>query len=129
MKTPTPTQQSIQVYGISNCDTVKKARNWLAEHGLTYAFHDFKKEGVSEASMVHWIHIVGWENLINRKGTTWRKLDTSTQASVKDADSAKALMMIHPSLIKRPVVEWPANGTAPEVSVSFNAKNWSEQRL
>ena len=79
--------------------------------------------------MVHWIHIVGWENLINRKGTTWRKLDTSTQATVKDADSAKALMMIHPSLIKRPVVEWPANGTAPEVSVSFNAKNWSEQRL
>ena len=129
MKTPTSPSLAIQVYGIANCDTVKKARTWLNEHGLSYEFHDFKKMGVSESSLDHWIHIIGWESLLNRKGTTWRKLDTSTQATVKDADSAKALMMIHPSLIKRPVVEWPANGTAPEVSVSFNAKNWSEQRL
>jgi len=129
MKTPTSSPLSIQVYGIPNCDTVKKARTCLTEHGLAYEFHDFQKEGVSEASINHWIHIVGWEMLLNRKGTTWRKLDPSTQATVKDADSAKALMMLQPSLIKRPVVEWPTHVTAPDVSVSFHAQNWSEQRL
>jgi len=129
MKTPNSSPPGIQVYGILNCDTVKKARTWLTDHGLLFAFHDFKKEAVSETSMDHWIRIVGWETLLNRKGTTWRKLDPSTQATVKDAESAKALMMLHPSLIKRPVVEWPTHGTAPAVSVSFNAQNWSEQRL
>jgi len=129
MTTPTSPSLAIQVHGITNCDSVKKARTWLADHGLAYTFHDFKKEGVSEASINHWIHIVGWEMLLNRKGTTWRKLDPSTHATVKDADSAKALMMLHPSLIKRPVVVWPTHGTAPDVSVSFHAQNWSEQRL
>jgi Spx/MgsR family transcriptional regulator len=129
MKTSTSTLLCIQVHGIPNCDTVKKARSWLTEHQLAYEFHDFKKQGVPEASIDHWLDVLGWETLLNRKGTTWRKLDASTQASVQDADSAKAVMMLHPSLIKRPVVEWPSHGNAAAVSVSFNAQNWSEQRL
>jgi Spx/MgsR family transcriptional regulator len=129
MKTPSSTLLSIQVYGIPNCDTVKKARSWLTEHQLAYEFHDFKKQGVPEASIDHWLDLIGWETLLNRKGTTWRKLDASTQAGVQDTASAKAVMMLHPSLIKRPVVEWPAHGTAPAVSVSFNPQSWSAQRL
>jgi Spx/MgsR family transcriptional regulator len=129
MKTSTSTLLCIQVHGIPNCDTVKKARSWLTEHQLAYEFHDFKKQGVPEASIDHWLDVLGWETLLNRKGTTWRKLDASTQASVQDADSAKAVMMLHPSLIKRPVVEWPSHGTAAAVSVSFNAQSWSVQRL
>ena len=129
MKTPTSPPLTIQVYGIANCDTVKKARMWLTEHGLAYEFHDFKKMGVPESSLDHWIQIIGWESLLNRKGTTWRKLDASTQASVQDAASARDVMMRHPSLIKRPVVEWPTQGTLPAVSVSFNSDNWSEQRI
>ena len=129
MKTPASSLLCIKVYGIPNCDTVKKARTWLTDQGLAYAFHDFKKQGVPEACIDHWIQIVGWETLLNRKGTTWRKLDAGTQSSVKDAASAKALMITHPSLIKRPVVEWPEEVKADSVSVSFNAQNWSAQRL
>ena len=129
MKTSTSTLLCIQVHGIPNCDTVKKARSWLTEHQLAYEFHDFKKQGVPEASIDHWLDMLGWETLLNRKGTTWRKLDASTQATVQDEASAKAMMMLHPSLIKRPVVEWPAHGALPEVSVSFNAQSWSEERL
>jgi len=129
MKTLTTHPLRILVYGIPNCDTVKKARTWLTDHGLAYEFHDFKKMGVPEASIEHWIQTVGWEPLLNRKGTTWRKLDASKQANVQDAASAKDVMMRHPSLIKRPVVEWPNQGTLPTVSVSFNSDNWSEQRI
>jgi Spx/MgsR family transcriptional regulator len=129
MTTPPSTPRSIQVYGLPHCDTVKKARSWLTDHQLAYEFHDFKKQGVPEASIDHWLSLLGWETLLNRKGTTWRKLDASTQASVQDAASAKALMLLHPSLIKRPVVEWPVHGTAAAVSVSFNAQSWSKQHL
>ena len=69
------------LYGIPNCDTVKKARAWLAEHGVDVQFHDFKKQGVPEAELDHWLATVGWEKLLNRQGTTWRKLDEATQAA------------------------------------------------
>ena len=101
MSTPT-----ITVYGIPNCDTVKKARTWLTEHGVDYAFHDFKKLGVPEALLPGWIAAAGWEKLVNRQGNTWRKLDAATQAAVSDAASASALMLAQPSVIKRPVVVW-----------------------
>lgn len=95
------------VHGIPNCDTVKKARTWLDEHGVAYTFHDFKKQGVPEPGLDAWLAAAGWEKLVNRKGTTWRKLDPAVQAATVDAASARALMLAQPSVIKRPVVAWP----------------------
>ena len=116
---PTP----ITLYGIPNCDTVKKARTWLTEHGLAYQFHDFKKQGVPPAELALWSAQLGWDKLLNRKGTMWRKLDPATQASVVDAASAQALMLAQASVIKRPVVRW---GTGPKakITVGFDAELW-----
>jgi len=105
--TPLPSQASATVYGIPNCDTVKKARDWLSAAGVDYQFHDFKKAGVPEAALADWLRALGWEALVNRKGTTWRKLDPALQAATLDAPSASALMHAHPSVIKRPLVRWP----------------------
>jgi len=105
--TPLPSQASATVYGIAHCDTVKKARDWLSTAGLHYQFHDFKKAGLPEAALADWLRALGWEALVNRKGTTWRKLDPALQAATQDAPSASALMRAHPSVIKRPVVRWP----------------------
>ncbi|MGQ0711607.1 MAG: ArsC family reductase [Rhodoferax sp.] len=95
------------VYAIPNCDTVKKARQWLDEHGVAYQFHDYKKQGVPPERVRQWMQTLGWEVLLNRKGPTWRKLDPAEQAAVVDADSALACMQAHSSVIKRPVIEWP----------------------
>ncbi len=105
----------ITLYGIPNCDTVKKARTWLTDHGVDYTFHDFKKQGVPEAQLDTWLATVGWETLVNRKGTVWRGLDDATKASVVDATSARALVLTQTSVIKRPVVEW-ADG---QITVGF----------
>lgn len=94
------------LYGIPNCDTVKKARLWLTEHGVDYVFHDFKKQGVPLDHVQQWANQLGWEPLVNRKGPTWRKLDAALQATVVDAASAMAVMQVHSSVIKRPVIEW-----------------------
>ena len=115
----------ITVFGIPNCDTVKKARQWLADHGLDYQFHDFKKQGVPAELLPAWQKAAGWEPLVNRKGTTWRKLDTATQASVTDAASAQALMLAQASVIKRPVVQWSADPT--DISVGFDPEAWSQR--
>ncbi len=109
----------ITVYGIANCDTVKKARAWLTDQGLAHQFHDFKKSGVPPERLARWADALGWERLLNRQGTTWRKLDAATQARATDSASAQALMGEQPSLIKRPVVEWPDG-----VSVGFKAEDW-----
>lgn len=106
MRTDFPTP-AITVFGIPNCDTVKKARLWLQNQGLAYQFHDLKKDGVPPEALNRWMQALGWEVLLNRKGTTWRKLEEALQASVCDAASAAALMRAHPSVIKRPVVQWP----------------------
>ncbi len=108
------------VYGIPNCDTVKKARTWLAEHGWTAAFHDFKKQGVPAAELDLWLDQLGWETVLNRKGTTWRKLDAPVQASVTDKPSAKLVMLAHASTIKRPVIVWPSG----KVTVGFDPEKW-----
>jgi Spx/MgsR family transcriptional regulator len=105
----------ITLYGIPNCDTVKKARAWLTEHAVPYQFHDFKKQGVPPAQLDAWLQTVGWETLLNRKGTAWRKLDAAVQATVVDTASARALVLTQASIIKRPVVEW-ADGS---VSIGF----------
>jgi arsenate reductase (glutaredoxin) len=112
---------TITLYGIPNCDTVKKARAHLAAQNMPYVFHDFKKQGVPETRMDAWLQLVGWEKLLNRKGTTWRKLDAAVQASVVDAASAKAMMLANASCIKRPVVDW----TAARVTVGFNPAEWT----
>lgn len=92
------------VYGIPNCDSVKKARQLLDARGMAYTFHDFRKSGVPEAQLRNWVATKGWETLLNRKGTTWRGLDDALKLSVHDAESAIAVMLSHPSTIKRPVV-------------------------
>jgi len=97
----------ITVYGIPNCDTVKKARTWLAERGLEVAFHDFKKQGVPADLLPAWIEAFGRDRIVNRAGNTWRKLGDAAQAAVVDDASAIALMLAEPSVIKRPVVRWP----------------------
>lgn len=104
--TPAPITAPITVYGIPHCDSVKKARAWLDAQGLAYVFHDFKKHGVPPARLAAWQAALGWEKLLNRQGSTWRKLDTAAQASACDAASASALLQAQPSLIKRPVIEW-----------------------
>ena len=98
--------QSITVYGIANCDTVKKARAWLDEHQAVYTFVDFKKTGVPTDRLGAWANALGWGMLINRRGTTWRKLDGAMQAGANTSIGAQKLALTMPSVIKRPVVEW-----------------------
>ena len=109
---------SLRFYGIPNCDTVKKARAWLDERGIGYTFHDYKKEGADPARLAAWSDAVGWEALLNRRGTTFRALSDADKA---DIDRAKAirLMEAQPSLIKRPVVEHDGG-----LLVGFDAAEW-----
>ena len=110
----------IKVYGIPNCDTVKKARTWLSEHGVAYEFHDFKKQGVPQDRLDAWLASVGIDRLINRRGPTWRKLAPEVQAGVVDAASARPVMIAHSSVIKRPLVEW-----CDAITVGFDADDWA----
>ena len=112
---------NITLYGIPHCDTVKKARAWLAERGAPVVFHDFKKQGVPADRLARWIDAAGWQTLLNRQGSTWRKLDAATQAAVQDAASAAALLAREPSAIKRPVVEWPDGS----ITVGFAPSDWN----
>ena len=115
------THKIVTLYGIPNCDTVKKARSWLTENGVDYVFHDFKKLGIPAELLPGWMAAVGWETLINRKGTTWRKLDATTQSAVQDAASASALIVAQPSVVKRPVVVWQDG----EVTVGFSPERFA----
>ena len=111
---------TIHLYGIPNCDTVRKARKWLDGKGLSYTFHDYKKEGVDDAALERWADRCGWEVLLNRRGTTWRKLDEAVRDGV-DRARALELMAEHPSLIKRPVV---TRGDSDLVLVGFTDSEW-----
>ncbi len=114
----------ITIYGIRNCDTVKKARQWLDAHHLAYRFHDFKQMGVPGQRIDYWLATAPWEQLLNRQGTTWRTLDADTRTAVTDAQSARALMLANPSVVKRPVVEWDAT-SAPELDIGFEPGRWT----
>ncbi len=92
------------MYGIKNCDTVAKARKWLEDHGRAYAFHDYKTAGIDRASLEGWVKEFGWETILNRAGTTFRKLDEADKQDLT-ADKAIALMLAQPSMIKRPVLD------------------------
>lgn len=96
---------NITLYGIPNCDTVKKARTWMAAQGHAFAFHDFKKQGLERATAAAWLEQLDWEVLVNRKGSTWRKLSDERKAAVTDKASALELVLEMPSVIKRPVLE------------------------
>jgi arsenate reductase (glutaredoxin) len=108
------------VYGIPNCDTVKKARAWLDERQVAYQFHDFKKQGLPLDQALGWLAATGWERLVNRRGPTWRKLDAIVQAAVVDNASALAVMQQNTSVIKRPVVQWPDG----QITVGWDAALW-----
>ena len=95
---------SITIYGIKNCDTMKKARDWLDGHGVAYAFHDYKAAGIDAAHLKAWAGKVGWEVLLNRAGTTFRKLPDADKAGIDEA-KAISLMLAQPSMIKRPVLD------------------------
>ena len=111
----------IVVYGINNCDTVKKARKWLSKNNIEYQFHDFRKDGLSQSKIKQWVGQVDWEILLNRRGTTWRKLSEDQKANINKSNAVK-LMAVQPTLIKRPVVEHNN-----EIIVGFSADTYQQQ--
>jgi len=108
------------MYGIPNCDTIKKARAFLEAHAVEYVFHDYKKQGVPAEALARWVERLGWEPLMNRRGPTWHKLDPNVQATVQDAASAQAVMHANASVIKRPVLVF-----GDELLVGFDPVQWA----
>lgn len=111
---------AVIMFGIPNCDTVKKARSWLVEHGVSYAFHDYKKGGVDSQRLTNWVEQFGWEKVLNRAGTTFKKLPDSSKAGL-DAAKAIAMMLENPSAIKRPIVDYDG-GTL----LGFSRAEWEK---
>ncbi|BDI59550.1 ArsC family reductase [Qipengyuania nanhaisediminis] len=111
---------TIQIYGIPNCDTVKKARKWLEANGIAFEFHDYKKEGADNQKVARWIEEKGVDTVLNRRGTTWRKLTEAEKAQAETADGAVELLVQHPSMIKRPVAEHPGG-----ILVGFKEETWA----
>jgi Spx/MgsR family transcriptional regulator len=111
---------SVTLYGIPNCDTVKKARSWLDRRGVAYAFHDYKKQGADPAKIAGWVGKAGWEKVLNRTGTTFRKLPEADKSGL-DARKAVQVMAANPSAIKRPVVEYPGG-----LLVGFKESEWEQ---
>ena len=93
----------IKIYGIPNCDTMKKARKWLEKNNLDYEFYDYKKLGVPEKNLKQWVKKAGWETVLNKRGTTWRQLDDKTKAATDESNAAK-LLAENPAMIKRPIL-------------------------
>ncbi len=110
----------ITLYGIPNCDTVKKARNWLTEHNIDHQFHNFKKDGLEQTTISQWVDSLGWEVLLNKRSTTWRKLSDNDKTDI-DRDKAIAIMLNNSSIIKRPVLD--LNGA---LYVGFKTEQYQE---
>lgn len=113
----------ITLYGIPNCDTIKKARKWLQAHDIDYQFHNYKTDGMPEKKLKTWVKQVGWETLLNRRGTTWRKLDDAAKENVGEK-SAVRLMLDNPSVIKRPVLEIGNKITVGFSDSDYKQINW-----
>lgn len=109
----------ITMYGIKNCDTIKKARKWLEENGVEYQFHDYKKDGLDEAQLKQWVAELGWEALVNKRGTTWRKLPEDVRDAMTET-SAISTMLENTSIIKRPLLD-----TGNERTLGFKADEYS----
>lgn len=114
----------MKIYGIPNCNTVKKALDWLKVNNVDFEFHDFKKIGITENKLQEWSKEVGWEALINKRGTTWKKLDAETQNSIVSHQTAFALLQEKPSMIKRPVLE-----TSSGLLLGFDESKYSRLLL
>jgi len=114
--------QPMRVHGIVNCDTVRRARAWLGERGVDYAWVDFRKQPPTVEQLRRWARSVGWDALVNRRGTTWRSLDDAHRAAVRDEASAIALMHERPTLIRRPVVEMGA-----DIVVGFDENDYARR--
>lgn len=112
---------ALVLYGIANCDTVKKARAWFTAQGCGYEFQDFKRAGLPEALLDDWIATLGVQVLVNRRGTTWRRLDDAQRAAADEPSQARALLLAQPSLVKRPVVRWPDGS----LSVGFDPERFA----
>ncbi|GAB5450688.1 MAG: ArsC family reductase [Halioglobus sp.] len=110
----------VTLYGIKNCDTVKKARKWLDENGVDYQFHDFREDGVTCKQVRQWVDELGWETVINKRSTTWKSLDAEQRESM-DAESAAAAIVEQPTLIKRPLLD-----TGHERHCGFNAESYRQ---
>jgi len=110
----------VEMYGIANCDTIKKARKWLEANGIEYQFHDYKKEGADSVLLKQWCESGGWETLLNRRGTTWRKLSDDVKEGVDEISSIQ-LMVENPSMIKRPVLL-----AAGKITVGFSEAVYRE---
>jgi len=108
------------MYGIPNCDTIKKARKWLAAEGIEFQFHDYKKEGVDSTLLTQWCRLKGWELLLNKRGTTWRKLPEELKADIDETQAIK-LMVENGSMIKRPVLL-----VGSDVEVGFSSDRYIE---
>lgn len=111
----------ITMFGIKNCDTIKKARKWLEAEGIEYQFHDYKKEGLSSDTLNGWVNDLGWEALVNKRGTTWRKLPEDVKESINQA-SAIEIMLENTSIIKRPLLVDDANNKL----LGFKAEQYQE---
>ena len=94
----------LTLYGIKNCDTVKKARRWLEDHGVEYKFHDFRQDGVDKKQLSNWVESLGWETIVNKRSTTWRNLSDSDK-DISSNNQAVKLLLVNPTLIKRPVTQ------------------------
>lgn len=106
------------IYGISNCDTVKKAKNWLDSHNVDYQFHDFRKDGINKDIINGWLKTVGWDKILNKRSTSWRNLDASTQQAI-NATNVVDLLVENPTLIKRPVLD-----VNDIITVGFNSDTY-----
>lgn len=106
------------LYGIKNCDTVKKARQWLDKQQIDYRFHDFRSDGLSASQISHWIATIGLDTLVNKRSTTWKELDQAAKDGFNE-HTAVALIVAHPTLIKRPLLE-----TGNSAQVGFKADSW-----
>ncbi|PKP94895.1 MAG: arsenate reductase [Alphaproteobacteria bacterium HGW-Alphaproteobacteria-14] len=115
---------TINLYGIPNCDSVKKARAWIGAQGREYTFHDYKKEGADSAKIAAWIAAAGLDVVVNRKGTTYRALSDADKELANDSHTAVALLVQQPSIIKRPIVEYPGG-----ILVGFREEEWSAALL
>lgn len=111
------------VYGLANCDTVKRARAWLAGQGVDARFHDLRRDGLPAGALARWLAAAGRERLVNRQGTTWRRLDDAQRALAESDATVAALLSANPSCIRRPVVEWPDG----RITVGFDAEDWSRR--
>lgn len=110
----------VTLYGIKNCDTVRKARKWLDSRGVEYQYHDFREDGVDESAVAAWIDELGWQNLVNRRSSSWKALDEQDRTEMND-ESARKAILAHPTLIKRPLLD-----TGKQRYTGFSAANYGK---